>query len=298
MPKLLLEVMFVSPFRVRSDAPMLSTEVDGASQLPASTSLVSPDRPVTDDEQWDDEALAASRSGRKSVQNHEVLDMKSLDSKRNEQDHIAEKLRVEETKAKLAAARVGMEREAVRLKEEQEKKEQDAKEKATARLGTAGGGGGTWVSSRVRDRGAAMPSLGARFGGASATQKLDVQNEELFPDLASAEKILEKKEKDQAPMFKVPKKTPVGGGASWASKAVQFSPTEVAATPFSPTEAAATPGTAPKVTVEPETPEPEPDQEKKPAASPSQTKLPTAGKVAPTKKKKRDVSSFKPSSQS
>merc|ERR1712151_495507 len=51
-----------------------------------------------------------------------------------------------------------------------------------------------------------------------ATQKLDTQDESLFPDLASASAIIEQQQKSQQPAFKAPKKTPVGGGATWASK--------------------------------------------------------------------------------
>ncbi|KAL3915850.1 MAG: hypothetical protein SGARI_008095, partial [Bacillariaceae sp.] len=166
------------------DAPALSTDADtgssaaeGASaSLPISSSAAG----TTDggaDSQWDDAALAAA-TGRKGtkvaapagVTTKDWADLKALDFKSsgNEQDDIAKKLQVEETRAQLAAAKEGMEREAQRIKEEKEKKEQGVKEKATsnrfgaAAAGMSGGTGGKWVSSRARAGGMGMSD---RFGG-------------------------------------------------------------------------------------------------------------------------------------
>merc|ERR1711957_1091061 len=72
-------------------------------------------------EQWDDNTVTVA--SRKSVVASngsgptELMDMKALERKRNEQDDIVERLREEDTKAALAAARDGMEKEAQRLKE-------------------------------------------------------------------------------------------------------------------------------------------------------------------------------------
>ena len=89
-------------------------------------------------EQWDDEALAAKiapkTDGSGGAGATELLDMKALKKKRNEEDDIAERMRVEETKAKLAAAKEGMAKEAERLREEKEAK--------TSGGGGGGGGGG------------------------------------------------------------------------------------------------------------------------------------------------------------
>ena len=52
----------------------------------------------------------------------ELLDMKALEKKRNEEDDIAERMRVEETRAQLAAAKEGMAKEAERLQAEKEAK--------------------------------------------------------------------------------------------------------------------------------------------------------------------------------
>jgi hypothetical protein len=130
-----------------------------------------------------------------------VLDMKSFDPKRTDPDNIAEKLRLEETKAQLASAREGMEREAAKLKQQRDQKQQTEKTSSI------------WIAPSLRASAISRTRMG------TTSQKLDVQDEQLFPDLAAADKILEKKEKDDAPKFKVVKKTPVGGGASWASKA-------------------------------------------------------------------------------
>ena len=96
---------------------------------------------LNNDEQWDDAAVvtvssaAAARKAASATSSTAasgdnahvapaassgvVLDYKSLAPKRGTgSDNIAEKLRLEETKAQLAAAREGMEREAQKLKEE------------------------------------------------------------------------------------------------------------------------------------------------------------------------------------
>lgn len=314
-----------------SEAPALSTDHDGVSgnaSTSSQTHLLSNGGGVAglsladdrtrgaDSEQWADEAIQSSsnataiarKAGASAAPlSAEVLDFKSIGPKRGKTDNIAEKLRVEETKAQLAAAREGMEREAARLKEEQERKEQEKKDAAAkSRFGAAatpGGGGGStgikWVSSRVRAGASpSTPYLSSQHHGAG---KLDVQDEELFPDLASAEKILEQKEKSHQTAFKIPKKTPVGGGASWATKttptatpapATVDTPSDPAPstendTPVAATEAATT-ATADADAApvnEEEEPEPEPQSATKDAELP---------KVAPKKKKKKDLSTFKP----
>ena len=199
-------------------------------------------------------------------------------------DNIAEKLRVEETKAQLAAARIGMEREAQKLKEEREQKEKKKEEANKSRFGAAaagmGGSGGKWVPSRLRSGtagGGALPRMrmGAAAGGFG---KVDTADEELFPDLAAADKILEKKEQANQPHFKPPKKTPVGGGASWATKMAKKAP-------------------AAKAPVEKE-PEAKPEPAPVPSPAPAPAPVAAAPKIVKkaTKKKKKDLSTFKPSS--
>ncbi len=112
-------VFFIST--IFSDAPALSRD-DALAAAPSDPNgTESPD--VNDEgDQWDEEALAASLTRKGAVtatsNTTELLDMKAS---RSEQGNIAEKLRVEETKAKLKAAKEGMEKEAQRLKEEKEK---------------------------------------------------------------------------------------------------------------------------------------------------------------------------------
>ena len=148
----------------------------------------------------------------------ELLDMTALDKRRNEEDDIAERMRVEETKAQLAAAREGM-----------EKKENDAKEAKLdlnekvssapaggSRFGAAaaniadgdGTTGGKWIPRHMRN---APPSsrsglggsmgMGSRsmgMGGSASTsgfqRKVDTNDENLFPDLATADKLIAEEE--------------------------------------------------------------------------------------------------------
>jgi hypothetical protein len=216
-------------FFLKSDAPALSTDADaegGSSSLPVSFAASADGG---NDSQWDDAALAAATTRRGTtvatsagVTTKDWADLKGNDFKStgDEKEDIATKLRIEETRAQLDAAKEGIKKEAQRLKEEKEKREQEAKEKAANRFGTAaaglsGGAGGKWVPSRMRAGGT---SLSDRFGGAGmGSQKVDMEDENLFPDLASADKILEK-QKNEQPAYKAPKKTPVGGGATWGNR--------------------------------------------------------------------------------
>lgn len=268
-------------------------------------------------EQWDDEAMVAN-TFRKNVvvvsntpsTSGGLLDMKSFDPKRTDPDNIAEKLRVEETKAQLAAAREGMEREAAKLKEERERKELAKLELEKSRLGTASSSTGKWVAPSLRAAKASVVTR-PRIGG-SSSQKLDVQDEELFPDLAAADKILEKKERDKAPVIKAPKKTPVGGGASWASKPITTKEKVDSATAKEKVDSATAKEKVDSVAAEPSS---EPDSLQTDAVPETETKVediqaeklpPTpalateavntqhVAKKTVTKKKKKDLSTFKP----
>jgi hypothetical protein len=273
-------------------------------------------------EQWDDEAMVAN-TFRKNVvvfgntpsTSSGLLDMKSFDPKGTDPDNIAEKLRVEETKAQLAAAREGMEREAAKLKEERERKDQAKIEAEKARTATSiGGSSRRWVAPHLRAN-AASSITRPRMGG--SVQKLDVQDEELFPDLASADKILEKKEREKGPVMKAAKKTPVGGGATWASKpvttasqdkVVSNAPVELAVTAeatLASSEPAPVPvetTMTPSSTMAPSEPIPEiatveevtTTQDIAPAGETgTNTQQPIVKKTV-TKKKKKDLSTFKP----
>ena len=218
--------------------------------------------------------------------------MKALDLKHNEQD-IAEKLRLEETRAKLAAAREGMEKEAQRIKEERDKKEQEASSKT--RVGAAAAGmasGGKWLPPHMRT-GAGSQLARERLGMKSnATQKLDTQDENLFPDLSAAEAIIEQ-QKQQQPAYRVPKKTPVGGGANWASRP------KVEPAPKQKDEEPVKQESQPTESVEESSKQENHDTDDGVTEPPKvESSSETEGKapIKPKKKKKKDISSFKPSS--
>jgi hypothetical protein len=331
-----------APHRFR-DAPALSTDASGGLLASGVAGLGlggDGDRPAAmdlNDEQWDDAAVVSAppaSSGRKpasaissssgdaavvgsaSSSSAGVLDYKSLAPKRGAgSDNIAEKLRLEETKAQLAAAREGMEREAQKLKEEKERKAQVAAAKA-AGAGTGGMGGGgmggssigsRWLPPHLRAGGAGTSSASAgvgRFGAAAAMGgKIDVQSEELFPDLASADKILEQqKEREHQAAIRIPKKTPVGGGATWASKPRQ--PANAAAPASSARHPA--PQSTPSEPAQPDSPDPEPQPEPDESEPPPVVTAAAATdsaaaaapksppKIAAKKKNKKDLSTFKP----
>jgi hypothetical protein len=115
------------------------------------------------------------------------------------------------------------------------------------------------------------------MGPIGTSTKVDTQDENLFPDLKAADAIMEQK-KAQQPAFKAPKKTPVGGGATWGSRPkIALAPPKKVEEPPKPAE-----------------PEPEPEvqpEEPKPAASAA---APAAAPIKPKKKKKKDLSTFKP----
>jgi len=316
---------------VHVDAPALSTDTDTAEKafgaLSLGESATTNGAPTNDT--WDDEALAAATGGRKAVSTTsassgsgatgggggattELLDMKALEVKRREQDDVAERMRVEETKAQLAAAKEGMEREAQRLKDEadaKKKKEEDKKAGiATPSPGMGGGMGGRWVPRHLRAGGGGVGG-GSMMGGGGmgmqrsrmpgAMNKLDTQDDNMFPDLAAADKIIEQQQQKAAVAYQVPKKTPVGGGASWGSRpALNLKPptkkAEPAPAPKPAVKAPTMPAPASKPVSKPAAAEPK--VEPKPAAAAPKEAAPTAPtpiKKKPTKKKKKDLNTFK-----
>lgn len=271
----------------------------------------------------------------------ELLDMRALTAKRNEQDDVAERLRIEDTKAKLARAKEGMAKEAERLAFEKESK-------VAARAGGMGGrmaggsasalgGGGTggkWVPSHMRSAGGAAGG-GSRFGLGSATRgaasmdgtglqfqkPVDMANEELFPDLADADKILAEKEKqtkdeqDRNAGTKAPKGwgSRMGAGSAAAAPAqrpkLNLAPAPAERKPLNlassqkkeeepeakkeeKTEEVSKPAAAAELTPA-ETPTPAPAATATPAPEkPAESKEPAKKKVL-KKKKKKDLSTFK-----
>jgi len=288
-----LSIHFCNTFR---DAPALSTGQEAGiaglsiSSATNQSAAQAGENDKNSGEQWDDEALAATLTRKTpaslgSGTTSELMDMRSLDPKRNEQDNIAEKLRVEENKAKLAAAREGMEREAQRIKEEQEKKE--AATAANPRFGAAaatmgaGGTGGKWVPPHMRAGGSgSLPKIRMGSTGGTVSQKVDTQDAMSFPDLAAADAIIEQQQKQQQPVFKVAKKTPVGGGASWASKSKSENKTDP------PKEAAPAPAPSPPAAASPE-------KTKAPQATDTPAAAKAVTKPLAKKKKKKDLSTFK-----
>jgi len=221
---------------VSSTTGILSSLTVGNGSSSSSDPAVAMANGGDDGAQWDDAALAAktSRKGMavsvpSGVTTKELAETKAMALKTytsgNEQEDIAEKLRVEETKAKLAAAREGMEREAQRIKEGKEKKEQEVTSSrfgnAAAGMSASSGVGGKWVPSRMRTGGGGIPTgWGSKM---SSQKKVDTEDEDLFPDLATADAIIEKQKQEQ-PAFKAPTKTPVGGGASWGASSSSAAP--------------------------------------------------------------------------
>jgi hypothetical protein len=199
-------------------ASTIQIEVSADDETPAISSLSLNTKPTTNlsapstGGDWDETAVAptqANATGHGAAA--ELMDMKALELKRSEQDDIAERMRVEETRAKLAAAREGMEKEAQRLKDEKEKEEakkaasQASRFGAAASSGIGGGGGGKWVPVHMRNSAPVAPRAmpgASRFGAAASNtgfqRKVDTGNEELFPDLATAGKLAQEEEEQKA----------------------------------------------------------------------------------------------------
>jgi hypothetical protein len=282
-----------------SDAPALST--DGALGADATSSEVN----SAHHDEWDDAALASDLTRRVHASSltsnnnpvEAVRDMKSDGAKGHSGNDIAEKLRTEEIKAQLAAAREGMEREAKLLKEKKEEAEAKKSETAPRFAGagsSTGRSGDKWMP----------PSLSKMKMGAASTstanRRFNVEDEELFPELAVADKIIEQKERDQQHSYKPVKKTPVGGGATWGSK-----PKITASSPAVAPEPEATQGS---INEEPLVNAPAATATSSSSAittSALDPVVPTSegasanvSKVAPVKKKKKDLSTFKPTGTS
>ena len=90
------------------EAPALSNEHDVIVETPETNE---------NNSEWDEQAVVGTSNQLRNASDA-VLDFKVSSGNGTDTDDIASKLRVQETKAQLAAAREGMEREAVKLKEE------------------------------------------------------------------------------------------------------------------------------------------------------------------------------------
>jgi len=284
------------------------------------------------DDQWADTTqtwgnkTSATTSGDSKVA--ELLDMQALEAKRNEQDDVAERLRIEETKAQLARAKEGMAKEGERLAAEKAGKEFKKVARSAAPSSRLGGGGGKWVPSHMRSGGIGSSVRGpASMDGSSLPKSVDMANEELFPDLADADKILKEKEtKDKeeqdrnmasvqmssgqtrAPAGWGSKIVP-GGGVTPQRKPLNLKPAERKPLNLKPVKKESDNNIVdePKAQIKTETikeePKAEPEKapvepaptpvESKPAPSTAATaKKPTEKRVL-KKKKKKDLSTFK-----
>lgn len=194
---------------IHVDAPALSSESDPLSLNTATTSKNNNDNSNGD---WDENALSAkvAKAAVTPVGTGpaELMDMKALELKRTEQDDIAERMRVEETRAQLAAAKAGMEKEALRLKEEKEFKESKHYEQLSSSSGTkVTSDSGKWIPSHMRQNTGSSRlkiSEGTRFGhvrgmgpATGYQRKVDTNDEMIFPDLATADKLIQEEEKQK-----------------------------------------------------------------------------------------------------
>jgi len=190
---------------VHVDAPPIAGTANTQLNTPADT-ISKPgveENVVTEDEEW---ASSIPTQAVKTVvvtqkKSSELLDMTALEERRRDQDDIQERMRIQGTKNALAKARQGMEREAVRLKEEGEMKQEKDRQKVTA---TVAATGGRWVPPHLRN---------ARMKPVKLGNKPDTKDEDAFPDLAAANELIEKQKMEeirQASMTKRKKKDPWG----------------------------------------------------------------------------------------
>lgn len=294
--------------KIDANSVLSSTHVDAPEMSEGVSGLSLGGSKAVDHDDWDESQAAAWGSNAATTNSgadskvSELLDMQALEVKRNEEDDVAERLRVEETKAQLARAKEGMAKEAERLAAEKAAKEAKAAERAAASPAT----GGRWVPAHVRNSGG-----GATIGGGG----LSSTNEELFPDLAAADKILADKEKQEEEERKrivnsQPIRAPSGwgsrmGGGSAAAptqrKPLNLTPAPAERKPLNLTPPAAAEKSETvetKETVEEKeenkpTTETPPPAAVKTAPAPAATPTPAPEKKVLKKKKKKDLSTFK-----
>ncbi len=298
--------------KIDASSVLTSTHVDAPEMSEGVSGLSLGGAKAGDNDDWDESQAAAWGSNAAATNSgadskvSELLDMQALQVKRNEEDDVAERLRVEETKAQLARAKEGMAKEAERLAAEKAEKEAKAAErKASASQAT----GGRWVPAHMRNTGGGV-SVGG--GGLSST------NEELFPDLAAADKILADKEKQEEEERKrIANSQPIrapsgwgsrlgGGSAAAAAAPAQRKPLNLTPAPAErkPLNLAPPPAAEKSEVVDtketvvekkedkPATETPAPAVKPAPAATATPTPAPEKKKVL-KKKKKKDLSSFK-----
>lgn len=288
------------------DAPEVSTEGVASTTAATASMSISPGGGDWGDEKETIPSPQEINSTSETNIGEKLLDMKTAyESKRNEKEEIKEKLRVEETKAQLAAARDGMKKQEEKKKEEKETKKKVGEDGFTTvpktggnRFGLAAGnmaGGGSsigskWVPPHMRgsssgpsaiggrSMGMGMGGSGLRSGGPTGFQKqVNTNDEELFPDLATADKIIAKEEEQKAAAAAAASRRSKPSVSPWGKKKVVSEKKEVEATPV---VAAAVD--------EKKADEPAPTPAPKPVSA-----TPVAAGLKKKKKKKKDLSTFK-----
>jgi len=307
--------MGINDIYTNSDAPALSsvTDFDAVSGVGATLAVTTlneahrkneqSDAPTgftgAGEDQWDEEAMAAtvSKKSTTAALTEKLLDMKAMQSS-SVDDDIAEKMRIEEIKAQLKAAKEGMEREAQRMKEKQDRKEDDCTFKTagassgrfSAVASGLGGEGGKYVPRHLRSGVGGMGGTRAGWGSSvpsSFSQKVDTKDAKLFPDLATADNIIEEQKKQEQKKTQ-PKKTPLRG-STWGACRAEV---RASATQSGPKEKARETLEGPKFVIVEKV-----EVRKGAIASKSVTgSTAAAGGGRKKKTKKKDLSTFKPSS--
>eukprot|EP00984_Skeletonema_dohrnii_P005161 scaffold1815_cov147-Skeletonema_dohrnii-CCMP3373.AAC.13 len=304
--------------KIDANSVLSSTHVDAPEMSEGVSGLSLGGAKAGDNDDWDESQAvawgsnaAATNSGADSKVS-ELLDMQALEVKRNEEDDVAERLRVEETKAQLARAKEGMAKEAERLAAEKAQKEAKAAERAAGGPAT----GGRWVPAHMRSSGGGVSVGGGGGGGLSSA------NEELFPDLAAADKILADKERQEEERKRISSSQPIRAPSGWGSRMTGGSAATAAPTQRKPLNLAPAPTErkplnltpAPaaekaeavdtkETVVEKTEDKPATETPPPPAAAAAAVKPAPAAAATPTpapekkkvlkKKKKKDLSSFK-----
>lgn len=302
---------------IHVDAPQVGTSSKTSLSVPGENatkiSQLNPgEKRPNDDDEW------AAQPTQKSVvvtqKNNavtELLDMTALEAQRRGEDDIQERMRVQKTKRALAAARDGMAKEGTRLKEAEEQKDEKAKAKAKPVAAVIGG---KWVPPHMRNT-----ITPGRMSRVKIGNSVDTKDEEAFPDLGTANDLIEKQKQEELRQAEIKKKNdgkkPVWGAGSrgggfYNSKAAaqdskpapntnrakgetEKNPKEK---PVEPMKYAPVPRPVP-----PPAPVPAPVQVVKPTPPPAPaTVAPTSDAPAPVKlvkkkKKKKDLSTFKKS---
>lgn len=301
--------------KIDANSVLASTHVDAPEMSEGVTSTLGGlalggDKAENNDD-WDESQTTggwgnnATNSGADSKVS-ELLDMQALEVQRNEEDNVAERLRKEATKAQLARAKEGMAKEAERLAAEKAEKEAMAAERAARPAGT----GGRWIPSHMRT---AVGGSAVGGGGLSST------NEELFPDLADADKILADKEKQEEEERKriansQPIRAPTGwgsrmgpgGGSTAAAAPAQRKPLNLAPPPAERKPLNLNAPSNKSTAADTKEEAVEKKEEEKPIAEETPATAPTPAAAAPVaaptpapekkvlkKKKKKDLSTFK-----